>query len=146
MFGPNSFFSFSFMSSVHPGTALGLIRFFSASCFSSLIHKMLLISLLLWRHADYFNSLFKKVAVAATTNVELGNKELSQAIQRNSRGRLVYQSTKKMASGPKCPITGKTIQGVCRPLVYFIIQGIFCRGKTNCGVYACELQGGCDSC
>lgn len=28
-------------------------------------------------------------------------------------GRLVYQSTKKRASGPKCPVTGKRIQGVC---------------------------------
>ncbi|XP_028109051.1 60S ribosomal protein L34-like isoform X2 [Camellia sinensis] len=26
-------------------------------------------------------------------------------------GRLVYQSTKKRASGPKCPVTGKRIQG-----------------------------------
>lgn len=28
-------------------------------------------------------------------------------------GRLVYQTTKKRASGPKCPVTGKRIQGVC---------------------------------
>lgn len=28
-------------------------------------------------------------------------------------GKLVYQSTKKRASGPKCPVTGKRIQGVC---------------------------------
>lgn len=27
-------------------------------------------------------------------------------------GKLVYQSTKKRASGPKCPVTGKRIQGV----------------------------------
>ena len=27
-------------------------------------------------------------------------------------GRLVYQYTKKRASGPKCPVTGKKIQGV----------------------------------
>ncbi|KAF7123112.1 hypothetical protein RHSIM_Rhsim12G0156500 [Rhododendron simsii] len=27
------------------------------------------------------------------------------------RGKLVYQSTKKRASGPKCPVTGKRIQG-----------------------------------
>ncbi|CAK9172174.1 unnamed protein product [Ilex paraguariensis] len=26
-------------------------------------------------------------------------------------GKLVYQSTKKRASGPKCPVTGKRIQG-----------------------------------
>ncbi|KAJ1376151.1 Ribosomal protein L34Ae [Sesbania bispinosa] len=27
-------------------------------------------------------------------------------------GKLVYQSTKKRASGPKCPVTCKRIQGV----------------------------------
>ncbi|KAL6520383.1 60S ribosomal protein L34 [Orobanche minor] len=27
-------------------------------------------------------------------------------------GKLVYQSTKKRASGPKCPVTGKRIQGI----------------------------------
>ncbi|RQO98578.1 hypothetical protein POPTR_012G108301v4 [Populus trichocarpa] len=26
-------------------------------------------------------------------------------------GKLVYQTTKKRASGPKCPVTGKRIQG-----------------------------------
>jgi len=31
----------------------------------------------------------------------------------NVGGKLVYQSTKKRASGPKCPVTGKRIQGVC---------------------------------
>ncbi|MBA0815341.1 hypothetical protein Gohar_021098, partial [Gossypium harknessii] len=30
-------------------------------------------------------------------------------------GKLVYQTTKKRASGPKCPVTGKRIQGVCFP-------------------------------
>ncbi|KAI8031375.1 60S ribosomal protein L34 [Camellia lanceoleosa] len=35
-------------------------------------------------------------------------------------GRLVYQSTKKRASGPKCPVTGKRIQGIphLRPAEY----------------------------
>ncbi|MQM17826.1 hypothetical protein Taro_050805 [Colocasia esculenta] len=35
-------------------------------------------------------------------------------------GRLVYQSTKKRASGPKCPVTGKRIQGIphLRPTEY----------------------------
>ncbi|KAF4394360.1 hypothetical protein G4B88_018510 [Cannabis sativa] len=28
------------------------------------------------------------------------------------RGKLVYQTTKKRACGPKCPITGKRIQGI----------------------------------
>ncbi|PKU85633.1 60S ribosomal protein L34 [Dendrobium catenatum] len=30
-------------------------------------------------------------------------------------GKLVYQYTKKRASGPKCPVTGKRIIGVCDP-------------------------------
>ncbi|KAL0381059.1 UNVERIFIED_CONTAM: 60S ribosomal protein L34 [Sesamum angustifolium] len=35
-------------------------------------------------------------------------------------GKLVYQSTKKRASGPKCPVTGKRIQGIphLRPAQY----------------------------
>ncbi|KAH9797641.1 60S ribosomal protein L34-1 [Citrus sinensis] len=27
-------------------------------------------------------------------------------------GKLLYQRTKKRASGPKCPVTGKRIQGI----------------------------------
>ncbi|KAG8501594.1 hypothetical protein CXB51_003942 [Gossypium anomalum] len=35
-------------------------------------------------------------------------------------GKLVYQITKKRASGPKCPVTGKRIQGIphLRPAEY----------------------------
>ncbi|KAL9262388.1 Large ribosomal subunit protein eL34-like protein [Drosera capensis] len=35
-------------------------------------------------------------------------------------GKLVYQSTKKRVSGPKCPVTGKRIQGIphLRPTEY----------------------------
>uniref|UniRef100_F6H5T8 60S ribosomal protein L34 n=1 Tax=Vitis vinifera TaxID=29760 RepID=F6H5T8_VITVI len=35
-------------------------------------------------------------------------------------GKLVYQSTKKRANGPKCPVTGKRIQGIphLRPAEY----------------------------
>lgn len=35
-------------------------------------------------------------------------------------GRLVYQTTKKRANGPKCPVTGKRIQGIphLRPAEY----------------------------
>ena len=35
-------------------------------------------------------------------------------------GKLIYQSTKKRASGPKCPVTGKRIQGIphLRPAEY----------------------------
>ncbi|CAN6702532.1 unnamed protein product [Malus baccata var. baccata] len=35
-------------------------------------------------------------------------------------GKLIYQTTKKRASGPKCPVTGKRIQGIphLRPAEY----------------------------
>ncbi|KAG6753304.1 hypothetical protein POTOM_043356 [Populus tomentosa] len=32
-------------------------------------------------------------------------------VVRTPGGKLVYQTTKKRASGPKCPVTGKKIQG-----------------------------------
>ncbi|GJV02958.1 60S ribosomal protein L34 [Tanacetum coccineum] len=35
-------------------------------------------------------------------------------------GKLVYQTTKKRASGPKCPVTGKRIQGLGVSLCIFI--------------------------
>ncbi|KAF7802974.1 60S ribosomal protein L34 [Senna tora] len=45
-------------------------------------------------------------------------------------GKLVYQTTKKRASGPKCPVTGKRIQGVCMPSKFYRI----------CGELACNLS------
>lgn len=36
-------------------------------------------------------------------------------------GKLVYQTTKKRASGPKCPVTGKRIQGVWIYMMLFFI-------------------------
>ncbi|RLN04758.1 60S ribosomal protein L34 [Panicum miliaceum] len=40
-------------------------------------------------------------------------------------GRLVYQYTKKRASGPKCPVTGKKIQGMVYSFLYFgMVYGI----------------------
>nr|XP_011468660.1 PREDICTED: 60S ribosomal protein L34-like [Fragaria vesca subsp. vesca] len=40
--------------------------------------------------------------------------------RQNPGGKLVYQTTKKRASGPKCPVTGKRIQGIphLRPAEY----------------------------
>lgn len=35
-------------------------------------------------------------------------------------GKLVYQYSKKRASGPKCPVTGKRIQGVCYAFIYYV--------------------------
>ncbi|KAM7511327.1 hypothetical protein LguiB_010202 [Lonicera macranthoides] len=42
-------------------------------------------------------------------------------------GKLVYQTTKKRASRPKCPVTGKRIQGVCIPFSFLndLIPHIF---------------------
>jgi large subunit ribosomal protein L34e len=41
-------------------------------------------------------------------------------IVKTPGGKLVYQTTKKRASGPKCPVTGKRIQGIphLRPSEY----------------------------
>ncbi|CAA6664514.1 unnamed protein product [Spirodela intermedia] len=41
-------------------------------------------------------------------------------IVKTPGGKLVYQSAKKRASGPKCPVTGKRIQGIphLRPAEY----------------------------
>uniref|UniRef100_A0A0D6R128 60S ribosomal protein L34 n=1 Tax=Araucaria cunninghamii TaxID=56994 RepID=A0A0D6R128_ARACU len=41
-------------------------------------------------------------------------------IVKTPGGRLVYQNAKKRASGPKCPVTGKRIQGIphLRPAEY----------------------------
>ena len=38
----------------------------------------------------------------------------------------MYQYTKKRASGPKCPVTGKKIQGVCSPtfLLYPLVLAL----------------------
>lgn len=44
----------------------------------------------------------------------------------NVGGKLVYQSTKKRASGPKCPVTGKRIQGVCN--IFFSWGFCFSKG------------------
>ncbi|CAN1321549.1 60S ribosomal protein L34 [Linum perenne] len=35
-------------------------------------------------------------------------------IVKTPGGKLIYQTTKKRASGPKCPVTGKRIQGRSR--------------------------------
>ncbi|KAJ8539910.1 hypothetical protein K7X08_026299 [Anisodus acutangulus] len=45
---------------------------------------------------------------------------LSASIWCTIGGKLVYQTTKKRASGPKCPVTGKRIQGIphLRPAEY----------------------------
>ena len=53
----------------------------------------------------------------------------------------MYQTTKKRASGPKCPVTGKRIQGVCDFLFLnfysFIIRFGIC--KLSAFNYRCDL-------
>ncbi|CAL5423723.1 unnamed protein product [Camellia sinensis] len=46
--------------------------------------------------------------------------QTSTGSSKTPGGKLVYQSTKKRASGPKCPVTGKRIQGIphLRPAEY----------------------------
>ena len=59
-------------------------------------------------------------------------------------GKLVYQSTKKRASGPKCPVTGKRIQGVCFSFSSFlnIIFGFglfsICEIYIECNAVQCN--------
>ncbi|KAL5662500.1 hypothetical protein ACJX0J_029625, partial [Zea mays] len=51
-------------------------------------------------------------------------------------GKLVYQYTKKRASGPKCPVTGKKIQGVVsscpfsRPAFLFFVLSLLANNYT----------------
>ena len=47
----------------------------------------------------------------------------------------LYQTTKKRVSGPKCPIIGKRIQGVCclkRFSILFIGFSLKCRDLSTC--------------
>ena len=50
-------------------------------------------------------------------------------------GKLVYQTTKNRASGPKCPVTGKRIQGV-----WFFL---FCLFGISVSVWNFELMSNC---
>ncbi|KAE8023266.1 hypothetical protein FH972_008985 [Carpinus fangiana] len=54
------------------------------------------------------------------TRHSYATKSNQHRIVKTPGGKLVYQSTKKRASGPKCPVTGKRIQGIphLRPAEY----------------------------
>ena len=41
----------------------------------------------------------------------------------------MYQTTNKRASGPKCSVTGKRIQGVCSVCIYIYIFVFWCIGS-----------------
>ncbi|KAG6746245.1 hypothetical protein POTOM_050776 [Populus tomentosa] len=58
--------------------------------------------------------------VKTPENSELGNEFLLLFRLWFEGGKLIYQTTKKRASGPKCPVTGKRIQGIphLRPAEY----------------------------
>lgn len=61
----------------------------------------------------------------------------------------MFQTTKKRASGPKCPVTGKRIQGVCHGIhrsIYFLLVSfaiaIFCQLAfrfISCAAYLSRL-------
>ncbi|MBA0819369.1 hypothetical protein Gohar_028138 [Gossypium harknessii] len=48
------------------------------------------------------------------TRHSYATKSNQHRVVKTPGGKLVYQTTKKRASGPKCPVTGKRIQGVVR--------------------------------
>ncbi|KAE8661421.1 60S ribosomal protein L34 [Hibiscus syriacus] len=54
------------------------------------------------------------------TRHSYATKSNQHRVVKTPGGKLVYQTTKKRASGPKCPVTGKRIQGIphLRPAEY----------------------------
>ncbi|KAK6913249.1 Ribosomal protein L34Ae, partial [Dillenia turbinata] len=54
------------------------------------------------------------------TRHSYATKSNQHRVVKTPGGRLVYQTTKKRANGPKCPVTGKRIQGIphLRPAEY----------------------------
>ncbi|KAF7129375.1 hypothetical protein RHSIM_Rhsim10G0039600 [Rhododendron simsii] len=79
-------------------------------------------------HVDLQNPEDSELLMEVRANLQKKEKKLRELLRRGScilkrfqkRGKLVYQSTKKRASGPKCPVTGKRIQGIphLRPAEY----------------------------
>ncbi|KAJ8452336.1 hypothetical protein Cgig2_006141 [Carnegiea gigantea] len=56
----------------------------------------------------------------SASHLPYATKSNQHRVVKTPGGRLVYQTTKKRASGPKCPVTGKRIQGIphLRPAEY----------------------------
>ncbi|PPS14101.1 hypothetical protein GOBAR_AA06483 [Gossypium barbadense] len=54
------------------------------------------------------------------TRHSYATKSNQHRVVKTPGGKLIYQTTKKRASGPKCPVTGKRIQGIphLRPAEY----------------------------
>ncbi|KAL5996224.1 60S ribosomal protein L34 [Asimina triloba] len=69
---------------------------------------------------------FSSLLFARSEREGARGRERENGVAANTRvvktpgGKLVYQSTKKRASGPKCPVSGKRIQGIphLRPTEY----------------------------
>ena len=51
----------------------------------------------------------------------------------------MYQTTKKRAGGPKCPVTGKRIQGVCSIYIAFWHIGFFAKSENLSLIYSYML-------
>ena len=51
----------------------------------------------------------------------------------------MYQTTKKRANGPKCPVTGKRIQGVCSIYIVFWRIGFFAKSENVSLIYSYML-------
>ncbi|KAG6578587.1 60S ribosomal protein L34, partial [Cucurbita argyrosperma subsp. sororia] len=57
---------------------------------------------------------------SSRTRHSYATKSNQHRVVKTPGGKLIYQTTKKRASGPKCPVTGKRIQGIphLRPAEY----------------------------
>ncbi|CAI9758654.1 unnamed protein product [Fraxinus pennsylvanica] len=68
----------------------------------------------------FFAQVDMKLRLTYRKRHSYATKSNQHRIVKTPGGKLVYQSTKKRASGPKCPVTGKRIQGIphLRPAEY----------------------------
>ena len=51
----------------------------------------------------------------------------------------MYQTIKKRASGPECPVTGKKIQGECSIYIAFWRIGVFAKFENASLIYSYML-------
>ncbi|KAL5123275.1 60S ribosomal protein L34 [Glycine soja] len=102
------------------------IKFLSRKIVQKLRHtsqnsQCIYISLLLIRHGAERDPLTKMVQrLTYRKRHSYATKSNQHRVVKTPGGKLVYQTTKKRASGPKCPVTGKRIQGIphLRPAEY----------------------------
>ncbi|KAL9261928.1 Large ribosomal subunit protein eL34-like protein [Drosera capensis] len=72
------------------------------------------------------------------TRHSYATKSNQHRVVKTPGGKLVYQSTRKRASGPKCPVTGKRIQGLSYQSII-----IFGGGGGCCLQLAVRVFDGC---